>query len=131
MIIFEIPGRPMGKQRPRLGKGFTYTPKETVNYENLVKQIYISNKLPYMTGQICVDVTIQYDIPISTSKKKKELMLEGKIKPTKKPDIDNILKIIFDALNGIAYKDDTQIYKVTCTKMYAEEPKVIVSFMEG
>lgn len=131
MISFEIPGKPMGKQRPRLGQGFTYTPKETVNYETLVKQIYITNKLPYMTGQIWADITIKYDIPKSTSKKQRELMLKGDIKPTKKPDIDNILKIIFDALNGVAYKDDTQIYRVTCTKMYAEEPKVIVNFMEG
>lgn len=121
----------MGKQRPRLGKGFTYTPKETVNYETLVKEIYITNKLPYMAGPIWADIIIKYDIPKSTSKKQRELMLQDIIKPTKKPDIDNILKIIFDALNGIAYKDDTQLYRVTCTKMFSEEPKVIVKFMEG
>jgi Holliday junction resolvase RusA-like endonuclease len=131
LISFEIPGKPFGKQRPRHGKGSTYTPKETVNYEAYVKQIYTANNLPYMTGQIWADLVIKYDIPKSTSKKDRELMLKGTIRPTKKPDIDNILKIIFDALNGVAYKDDTQIYRVSCTKMYAEEPKVIVNFMEG
>lgn len=130
-IQFEIPGKPMGKQRPRVTKWGTHTPEKTVNYETLVKEIYVINKLPMLQGPITAEVVIKYDIPKSTSKKQKELMLQDAIKPCKKPDIDNILKIIFDSLNGIAYKDDNQIVQVSCRKMYADEPKVIVKFMEA
>lgn len=128
-IQFEIPGKPMGKQRPRVTKWGTHTPEKTVNYETLVKEIYVINKFQMLQGPITADVIIKYDIPKSTSKKQKELMLQDEIKPCKKPDIDNILKIIFDSLNGIAYKDDSQIVQVSCRKMYAEEPKVIVKFI--
>ena len=129
MIEFIIPGPPKGKQRPRVCRnGITYTPKETTTYENFVKEIYMINKLPMIEGPIKAEVAVQYEVPKSTSKKQKALMLLGHIRPTKKPDIDNILKIIFDSLNGIAYKDDNQIVQVSCYKAYAERPKVIVRF---
>jgi Holliday junction resolvase RusA-like endonuclease len=54
-------------------------------------------------------------------------MAEGKIRPAKKPDADNIMKAIADALNGIAYKDDSQIVNVTITKWYSDTPRVEVA----
>ena len=56
--------------------------------------------------------------------------LAGAIRPTKKPDIDNCIKIIADALNGLAYVDDTQIVGVTAEKFYAEIPRVEVEITE-
>lgn len=56
--------------------------------------------------------------------------LNGEHRPLTKPDIDNVIKVICDALNGIAYKDDTQIIKVTAEKFYSDEPKVIVEIEE-
>ena len=47
-------------------------------------------------------------------------------RPTKKPDIDNVIKIITDALNGIAYDDDAQIVSLSATKFYDENPHVDV-----
>lgn len=129
-IHLEIPGKPMGKQRPKFWNGHAATPTKTVNYETLVKELYITNKLSMLEGAIMADIDIYYDIPKSTSKKKKELMLKNEILPCKKPDIDNILKIIFDALNGIAYKDDSQIIQVRCAKLYSENPRVIVELEE-
>ena len=120
----------MGKQRPKFWNGHAATPTKTVNYETLVKELYITNKLEVLEGAIGADIAIFYDIPKSTSKKKKELMLNYKIYPTKKPDIDNILKIIFDALNGIAYKDDSQIISVNCEKTYDENARVVVDLHE-
>jgi Holliday junction resolvase RusA-like endonuclease len=74
-----------------------------------------------------VYITAFFPIPKSTSKKNRALMLEDKLLPTKKPDSDNIAKVICDALNGVAYGDDTQIVKLVVNKRYtAEEPKVIV-----
>ena len=129
-IKFVIPGKPFGKQRPRVTKGGTaYTPKETTTYENLIKTACQSSKngLYFAVDQpIGLGIKAYYPIPASTSKKAKEAMLAGQILPTKKPDCDNITKIVADALNGIAYHDDKQIVINVIEKHYAEEPRVEV-----
>lgn len=131
---FTIPGKPLGKQRARvLQNGITYTPKETVNYETLVKEIYwnkYSTEKP-LEGPVKATITAYMPIPKSTSKKKKALMLERKILPTKKPDWDNIGKIVTDALNEIAYHDDKQITSCTVEKYYSNQPRVQVEIEEG
>ena len=60
------------------------------------------------------------EIPQSKSKKQKEKMLAGEIKPVVKPDVDNVAKSILDALNGIVYLDDKQIIELDIKKIYAE-----------
>ena len=74
-----------------------------------------------------VIITASFLPPKSASKRKKVEMLEGKIYPTKKPDIDNILKVVLDALNGLAYRDDSQVISCTVLKTYGEEEGVYVS----
>ena len=113
---FTILGEPAGKGRPRFSNagGFvkTYTPEKTVSYENLVKLEYEQQCRNYRfpdDAQLDVRIVAYYEIPKSTSKKKAKLMEEGKIRPTKKPDFDNIGKIICDSLNQRAYRDDAQI----------------------
>ena len=129
-IKFVIPGKPFGKQRPRMTKaGKTYTPEETTSYENLVKRacqdskngIYFDADQPIGLG-----IKAYYPIPASTSKKARAAMLNGQILPTKKPDCDNIVKIVADALNSIAYHDDKQIVINVVEKYYDEEPRVEV-----
>lgn len=63
-------------------------------------------------------------IPKSTPKSRKEAMFEGIIKHTKRPDVDNMAKAVLDALNGIAWEDDSQIARLSITKEYAKEPYV-------
>lgn len=132
MINFEIPGEPMGKQRARTTKWGSYTPEKTVNYETLVKVIYKEKypKQELIYTPIKMTINAYLKIPKSTPKKHISLMAEGGIRPTKKPDIDNIAKIILDALNGICYKDDTQVISLTLNKYYGLEPKVEV-YIEG
>lgn len=131
--IFKIQGEPMGKGRPRFTKvGRTYTPKETSNYENWVKLCF-KETYPYATPteeRLRVYIDAFFTIPKSFSKKKKELAYDALISPTKKPDCDNIAKIILDALNGIAYKDDKQVVKLQVNKYYSEQPCVIVQIMD-
>lgn len=134
-VTFEIPGEPMGKQRPKFrstGKFVqTYTPDKTVNYETLVKELYAINQYPMLQGELSVEVTAYLTIPESASQKKKDQMKNGDIHPTKKPDLDNILKIICDALNKIAYKDDAQIVSAHVYKVFAvERPFVRVKIRE-
>lgn len=135
MISFTIPGEPQGKARARTGKGFAYTPEKTVNYEALIKQIfqYEANKgRSYDPTEKAIEMLIVafYGIPKSTSKTNRTLMYATRLRPTKKPDVDNIAKIVCDALNKIAYRDDTQVVKLTVEKYYANNPRVEVYLKE-
>lgn len=132
-ISFTIPGQPFGKQRPKFSRvgnyTKTYTPKETVSYENLVKLMYSQAAKDRMfadDAMLDVRIITYFDIPKSTSKKKRKEMLEHKIRPTKKPDWDNIGKIICDSLNMVAYHDDSAVVDAQVRKFYSENPRVEV-----
>ena len=125
-----ILGEPCAKQRPRLGKGFTYTPQKTVNYETLVRQLYITQGHERLEGALKMTVNAFFSIPKSASKKNREKMLRGEIRPTKRPDWDNIGKIVSDALNEMAYKDDCQIVDARVIKRYSDNPRVEVEITE-
>lgn len=131
-IHFTVPGKPMGKQRPRVLKsGVAFTPNETVNYETTVKWAYISQYSDKpLEGPIAMNIRAYFAIPKSTSKNKKEKMETGIIRPTRKPDMDNIVKIIADALNGVAYRDDSQIVKCSIEKLYSDQPRVEIEIEE-
>jgi len=132
MVRLRIPGEPVAKGRPRISKWGTYTPIKTVNYETLIKELFIVENKNYKPteGTVEMQITAAFTIPKSASKKKTAEMLAGKIKPTKKPDLDNILKIVADALNGLAYKDDRQITKCVITKVYSDNPYVEIEIIK-
>jgi Holliday junction resolvase RusA-like endonuclease len=132
MIKLTIPGEPCAKQRPRLGKGYTYTPQKTVNYETLIKQLYImEHRGKRLDGPLKLTVGAFFSIPKSTSRAKREKMLQGITRPTKRPDWDNVGKVISDALNGLAYHDDSQIVSATVEKWYSTEPRVEVEIIDA
>ena len=134
-VKFTVFGEPKGKGRPRFNTrtGHAITPKDTVNYETLVHMEYLNQcgnaRFP---DDAMLDMRIKayYSIPQSKSKKKKELMRAGVIRPTKKTDMDNCIKIIADALNKIAYHDDTQIVDCQVRKFYSDDPRVEVRILE-
>jgi Holliday junction resolvase RusA-like endonuclease len=134
--MFEVIGTPRGKGRPRFynaGKFIkTYTPKDTASYENLVKLSYVhaANAQGFLMIEkdrpVKATVNCLFEIPASWSKKRRSQAVYC----TKKPDCDNIAKVIMDALNGIAFHDDSQVVCLTVHKQYvinAEQgPKCIV-----
>lgn len=143
---FIIYGEPTGKGRPRFvgrynsisGKvcGAAHTPEKTLIYENLVKMEYAAQTGKYRfqdDSMLKMVIEAYYSIPKSKSKKIREKMLSGEIRPTKKPDADNVMKIIADSLNEYAYHDDTQIVEATCRKFYSETPRceVVISEIGG
>ena len=129
---FTIPGEPCGKARPRVVRNgafsHAFTPEKTINYENLIKVQYQQScgSVFFASEALEMRVTAYYAIPASASKRKAAAMMCGAIRPTKKPDCDNVIKIIGDALNQVAYKDDSQIVCVYFEKKYAAIPKVEV-----
>lgn len=142
MATFVIPGEPKGKGRPRFsarttkdGRAFvtTRTPQETVIYENLVRLEYEAQcgvRFPD-DAQMVALITAVYAIPKSASKRRRAQMLEGRVLPRKKPDVDNIAKCILDSLNGIAYRDDSQVVECTVKKVYGDTPCVMVCMSAG
>ena len=133
-VAFVIPYEPMGKERPRAyschGHTQVYTPYKTREYEEMIKTIYslqVGHKWFPDDAEILLEVIACFAVPKSASKTKRELMLNGDILPRKKPDYDNIAKIITDALNGVAYKDDSQIVWADIRKKYAKNPCVYVT----
>lgn len=126
-IIIDIPGEPKGKDRHRSTKtGHIYSPGSNRDYEKEVKYAYKQQCKKIFVGELNVEIDAYFKIPNSWSKKKKNLALDGIINPTKKPDADNIAKMILDSLNGIAYKDDSAVTCCKITKRYAEVPFVRV-----
>lgn len=131
---FEVPAKIVGKGRPRLNSytGQVYTPTRTKDYESLVEQYFLLKYPRYKTieGRAKVSITAFFEVPKSTSKVMKEQMLDNRISPTKKPDIDNVVKIVLDSMNKFAFKDDTQITKIEVEKIYGAEEKLYVKIEE-
>lgn len=137
-ICFTVPGKPQGKARARTGYNpktkqvMSHTPDKTVLYENFIKTRYMQvTDKSFDNGQpLSISIVACFEPIKSTSKKQREFMLQNKVRPTKKPDIDNIIKAVLDALNGIAYKDDTQVVQVMAQKKYADKAFVEVAICE-
>ena len=115
-VSFTVPGTPKGKGRPRFTKtGHAYTPKETKDYEKLVRECYREQTgCPFFIGEIKVVLNAYFKQPKSHSD------------PSRiQTDLDNIIKTL-DGLNGIAFDDDCRITHLEAYKLYAEEPRLEV-----
>lgn len=130
-ISFFIDGEPVAKARPRFSKyGHAYTPKKTAQYEKKVKNTYRTQPNAFkFDGNAALMVSIIFSMPIpqSYSKKRRKWILDGYEHYTKKPDLDNLAKAVLDALNGVAWCDDSQIVTLNLRKEYSENPSVWVS----
>lgn len=132
-VSFTVLGEPQGKGRPRFSKVGnyvkTYTPDKTAAYENLVKLEYERQCHGHKFGDdeyLDLRIFAFYGIPKSASKKKQAQMLQKTLRPVKKPDMDNVVKVIADSLNGVAYRDDTQVVDAMVRKFYSDNPRVEV-----
>lgn len=118
-----VEGKIKGKARPRFNtkSGRAFTPVDTISYENWIKCCYREQSNIQLEGAIRARIEVYYKIPKSYSKKRVQSILDGKEHPCKKPDADNIVKIILDALNKIAYDDDAQVVELTVIKRYTDK----------
>lgn len=133
-VIFTVHGAPKGKARPRVVDGHAFTPRKTVAYESQVVLAFRqANPGWERWGKgipLRMSISAFYKIPASASQRAQNRMKSGEIKPTKKPDTDNIGKIIADACNGIVYYDDAQIVDMHVVKSYAPFDGVYVEIEE-
>ena len=122
-IKFDIPPRPKG--RPRFANGHAYTPNATKIYEDSMAQEYLLKNGKKYLGPVSLFITFNYKIPNSRIKELKH----GQV-CTEKADLDNLIKIVGDSLNGIAYLDDKQVYKIVAEKKWADSNSVDVMIFE-
>jgi hypothetical protein len=135
-VNLQIHGNPVGKGRPKFSSknGRVYTPKQTVLAEREIRQAWREEgepRLPDVALEMRVDLYVQR--PQGHFKKNGELSTEGNRHPVpknKKPDVDNALKLVMDALNSRAYKDDVQVAKVILVRHWGEWPKTEISIKE-
>lgn len=128
-VKFIVWGEPQGKQRVRVANGHGYTPQKTVEYEAEVVRSIRRDCPGFVRWEkgipLRVRIRAYYAIPKSASRKDEAAMRSGALRPTKKPDADNIEKVICDALNAVLWHDDAQIVDSRCIKAYGE-PRVEV-----
>jgi Holliday junction resolvase RusA-like endonuclease len=136
VIRFTVPGQPQGKGRPRVGKIGTharlFTPAKTVQYEGLVAhaaQVAMAGR-PLLQSAVGCNVFIDCQVPASWSQKKQRMALAGEVLPESKPDADNVVKAIFDGLNGVLWRDDVLVVDLRVRKRYAATPCVRVEVWE-
>lgn len=123
-ITFTVPGKPVPKERPRHGKGNTYTPKRTKDYENVVGFAAMAARA--VAGRDVLKGPLYLFLLFKMPKPKKPKYAY----PASVPDKDNLEKIYSDAMNGIVYQDDAQIVAGTQWKIYSDEPGVEVAIWE-
>lgn len=119
-VSFTIPGRVKGKGRPKFARRgnfvHAYTPADTANCEAMVRSLAslaMGGKKPF-AGPLLLDITVTLNTPASWSKKAKASAFYA----TGKPDVDNQIKLIADAMNGVVYQDDKQISDVMFRRRY-------------
>ena len=133
-LFFTVPGEPRGKGRPRFTRsGHAYTDRETKAYEEKIVAYYRmtlrGTRVPD-EAFVSVDVVAYLPIPKDATKAQIAGMAAKTILPSRKPDVDNVLKAVLDALNGVAYKDDSRVYRTSCVKFYSAEPRLEITIRE-
>lgn len=127
-IEVVISGHPVAKARAGRSGKQSYTPAKTRAFEahgRMAAQIAMAGKPP-ISEPVHVDVWAVLPVPSSWSQKRQRLALQGEIRPTSKPDVDNYAKSALDACNGIVFEDDKQVDVLMASKSYGSEPKLII-----
>jgi Holliday junction resolvase RusA-like endonuclease len=135
-VYFVVYGNPVGKGRPRATSrgGFVrmYTDAKTLGFESAVAdeaRIAMREWQAFNTP-MQMQLSAYYPIPKSWSKKKRQMAMDGEIHPQVKPDLDNVMKAVLDAMNGVVYVDDSQVINMVATKRYSSDPRVEVYLHE-
>ena len=121
--LIVIPGQPKSKGRPRFARGRVFTPATTLQYERLVAAAARQVISEPITGNVQVDILAVYQVPKSWAKALQASARRGDIMPTR-PDIDNVIKIILDGMNEVAYLDDQQVHMISAEKRYGDLARV-------
>lgn len=135
-VVLEVPGPPVGKERPRFGRnGAVYTPSRTVVMESNVRAAWLASGKPMLRDDraVALAVLVMVVRPRSHFRRDGRLSAEGARHPiprSQKPDADNVVKLVCDALCGLAYTDDVRVASLAVLRCWAERPGLIVTVEE-
>lgn len=127
-FTLHIPGPPKGKGRPRFSRhgGRPHTPPETILAEQVIRDAWVEHGAPRLEdGPIQIKVELGVARPKGHYRRDGSLSAEGLRHPyphKQKPDFDNAVKLIADALNTRAWRDDVQIIDARVIRVWADEP---------
>ncbi|MBK5492202.1 RusA family crossover junction endodeoxyribonuclease [Bacillus sp. TH13] len=135
MIQFTIMTEPVAQGRPRAsavhGKVRMYDPKKSRDFKRYVSAIAAKfAPASLLEGPLQLEVKVYKPSLKSFSKKKTLAAEEGLLRPTTKPDVDNYVKGVKDALNKVIWNDDSQVVDLKVSKWYSEKPRVEVFIKE-
>lgn len=136
MINFTIPGQPQGKGRHRSfvrnGHVSHYTPEKTRSYEGVITTLAMEAMRGMKPSEKPLELRllIKFAVPASWPQWKREAALRGEVAPTTKPDADNVIKAVKDAMNMIVWRDDCQVVDLNVSKSYSQTPCVEVMVHE-
>ncbi len=127
MLKITIPIRPVGKARPRFGGGHVYTPKLTKRAEKIIKEhARLAYRNPPTDKPVAVEVEAIFAPPVKWAKAIRALAADNSQPRPIKPDVDNITKLVLDALNGVLWVDDAQVVNLSVWKHYGPADCLIV-----
>lgn len=132
-VRLTVYGEPVPKSRPRVTRNHTYTPARTVNQEKKIAMAYKSVYRGFMFAKgvpLRLEVDFYVGVAKSDSKKLKQKKMCGDIRPTKVPDLDNEQKLVQDALNQVAFYDDSQIVESVGRKFYSDNPRTEIKIIK-
>ena len=134
MIQVTVEGDPVPWSRARLRYRSFYNKPSHVAYQELIRlrtREAMIGDMPILTGPVSLGLTFWLKIPKSWPKLKRLDALAGRVRPTGRPDLDNLCKIVADALSrGEAYHDDSQVAKLSAEKRYSLEPRLEINVMQ-
>ena len=133
--MITVYGKPQGKGRPRYtvrgGRAMAYTPESTRRYEAQIAQAWQEQDgRSFGSAALALIVTAYYPVPGKARKAEREAMLAGQVPVIGKPDLDNLVKVCSDALQGgVAFDDDLQITHINAARTYSEDPRVVIDLI--
>ena len=132
MTTITIHGPLHGKGRPRFAGGHAYTPEATRRYEGEIQAAWLLAGGKKLEGPVALEIVAHQALPKRASKAMRKAAENGAIWPIRKPDIDNVIKLAMDALNGLAYHDDTQVVMLDARKEYTpeDESRLVITVRE-
>jgi Holliday junction resolvase RusA-like endonuclease len=131
--LFTIDGKPVPKQRPRFSMRSkrVYTPGKTLAAEERIRNLVsLEYSADPVAGPIYMMISFGMEIPKSWTKAKRQDALDGFLPHTSTPDLDNLIKLVTDALNGVLYIDDSQIVRIDAAKLYMPAPATMITATE-
>jgi len=128
VLVYILEGNPTPLARPRFGQNRVFDSQKQRKINHGLALRYIHGNKPLYEGPLRLDVTFYLPAGKSFSAEQRN-KLYGTPRP-QRPDIDNLIKYILDAANGVLYKDDALIASVYADKVYDKNPRTEFTILE-